>query len=245
MIGFIDAFVVQSLLIKINCKNSQSIFCRELALFSFPLSFYDWLFSLLYFVVFPFSCLSFSHNNSPTTYELPIPILKSSATKWPSLYTLGSDSMKNVSRVIKNACWLVRYLAIDVLLLRANFGHVFPEPLPRNGHNIYQTTWRHRICWSSGNACRLVCRKCTVRIYIGTPAVLTEVLRDFPEYLQVNAGLVSRWGHDPFLPNPLQFIIYQSSYHSILYSLAIGNVVTKHETLHGSHPRRLKSPWGP
>jgi hypothetical protein len=50
-----------------------------------------------------------------------------------------------VLRVIKNACLLVRYLAIDILLLlRANFGKVFTEPLPSNGHT------RHNIVTCRG-----------------------------------------------------------------------------------------------
>jgi hypothetical protein len=45
---------------------------------------------------------------------------------------------KHVSRVIKNACLLVRYLSVDILLLlRANFGNVFTDPLPINGHTRY------------------------------------------------------------------------------------------------------------
>jgi hypothetical protein len=45
-----------------------------------------------------------------------------------------------MSRIIKNVCLLVRYLAMDVLvLLRAKFGNVFTEPLPSNGHT------RHNI----------------------------------------------------------------------------------------------------
>jgi hypothetical protein len=45
-----------------------------------------------------------------------------------------------VSRVIKNACLLVCYLAMDVLLLlKASFGNVLIAPLPSSGsirHNI-------------------------------------------------------------------------------------------------------------
>jgi hypothetical protein len=42
---------------------------------------------------------------------------------------------KYVSHVIKNACLLVRYLALDfLLLLRAYFRNVFTEPFPTNGH---------------------------------------------------------------------------------------------------------------
>jgi hypothetical protein len=50
---FIDTLFVQTLLIAINQKNSQSTFCRGLAPLSFSFSFYDWLSSLLYSVVRP------------------------------------------------------------------------------------------------------------------------------------------------------------------------------------------------
>lgn len=50
-----------------------------------------------------------------------------------------------MSRVIKNACFLLLYLTMDVfLLLRANFWNVFTEPLPSCGsirHSIL--SWDH------------------------------------------------------------------------------------------------------
>jgi flagellar biosynthesis protein FliQ len=61
------------------------------------------------------------------------------ATHTHSLYSLGSNPVVHTSHVIKNVCLLVRYLAIDVLLLRANFGNVFTEPLPSNDHTRHNT----------------------------------------------------------------------------------------------------------
>jgi hypothetical protein len=45
--------LLQSLLITLIYKNSQSVFCRGLAPFSSSFSVYNWLFSLLYSVVRP------------------------------------------------------------------------------------------------------------------------------------------------------------------------------------------------
>jgi hypothetical protein len=56
-----------SLLITIDYKNSQSIFCRGLAPVSFSSSFNDWLFFLLYFSVrrcIPFSYSFWTHKSS-------------------------------------------------------------------------------------------------------------------------------------------------------------------------------------
>jgi hypothetical protein len=61
------------------------------------------------------------------------------------------------------------------------------------------------VKWSL-DRCRLVFRRYSVRIPIGTPAILTEVFRSFPQSLQAN----SRIGHDYCLPNPFQFIVHHS-----------------------------------
>jgi hypothetical protein len=56
---------------------------------------------------------------------LTVPSYKSSA--WAPRKTLSS--------VVKNACLLARYPAMDVLYCwERNFGNVFTEPLPSNGH---------------------------------------------------------------------------------------------------------------
>jgi hypothetical protein len=51
-------------------------------------------------------------------------------------------------------------------------------------------------------------------VRLETPAIL--VSGGFPQSLQTNSGLVLKLSHDRFLPDPLKFIIYQSSYHSML-----------------------------
>jgi hypothetical protein len=43
--------------------------------------------------------------------------------------------------------------------------------------------------------------------------------RSFPQFLQANAGRVPKIGHGRFLPNPFEFIIHLSPYHSTLYNL--------------------------
>jgi hypothetical protein len=49
-----------------------------------------------------------------------------------------------VSRVMKIACLLVRYLQMDaLLLLRANFGDVFTDPLPSNGHMRHNNNYNN------------------------------------------------------------------------------------------------------
>jgi hypothetical protein len=41
-----------------------------------------------------------------------------------------------------------------------------------------------------------------------SPAIPTELLRDFPQYTKKNSGIVSGLGHDRFLPNPFKFIVH-------------------------------------
>jgi hypothetical protein len=48
----------------------------------------------------------------------------------------------------------------------------------------------------------------SVRISTGTPTILTDVFRGFPQSLQANSGWVLLLGYDRFLPNPLQFIYH-------------------------------------
>jgi hypothetical protein len=47
---------------------------------------------------------------------------------------------------------------------------------------------------------------------------LTEVFRGFPQSLQANVGIL-KLGHYRFLPNPFQFTIHLSPFHSTLYNL--------------------------
>jgi hypothetical protein len=60
-----------------------------------------------------------------------------------------------------------------------------------------------------------------------------------PEVLGSNLGRDNS-SHDRFLPNPFQLIIYVSSYHSTLYSLATESVV-KQPTLNSSRGKRPSS----
>jgi hypothetical protein len=68
-------------------------------------------------------------------------------------------------------------------------------------------------------------RMCSVRISIETWAILTDFFVLFFVSHQANAGMVSRSGHDHFLPNPFQFLIDQSFYHATLSSLASKNFI--------------------
>jgi hypothetical protein len=57
-------------------------------------------------------------------------------------------------------------------------------------------------------------RSWTVRISTGTPAVVADILRSFTQSLHENTMRVPQLGHDRLLPNPVQFTLHQSSYHS-------------------------------
>jgi hypothetical protein len=51
---------------------------------------------------------------------------------------------------------------------------------------------------------RFVINRSSVRIAVGTSAVVTEVFRGFPEYFQANVGLEPRLGLNRLLQNPFQ-----------------------------------------
>jgi hypothetical protein len=51
-----------------------------------------------------------------------------------------------------------------------------------------------------------VFRRWSDRISAGTPAIMTEVFRGFPQTHHANYGRVPRLDHDRILPNPYQFI---------------------------------------
>jgi hypothetical protein len=56
--------------------------------------------------------------------------------------------------------------------------------------------------------------------YLGPNAVCSGWgLSRFLQFPHENAGIILRLGHDRFLPNPFQFVIYQSSCRSMLHSL--------------------------
>jgi hypothetical protein len=58
----------------------------------------------------------------------------------------------------------------------------------------------------------------------GHQVFLTGGFRGFPQSLRPNSGIVSRLGHDRFLPNPFQFTYHPTSER---YSLDTRNVVTE------------------
>jgi hypothetical protein len=51
----------------------------------------------------------------------------------------------------------------------------------------------------------------TITTYIwevlGTLDILSEILGGFSQFLETNAGIISRLGQDRMLPNPFRFII--------------------------------------
>lgn len=65
----------------------------------------------------------------------------------------------------------------------------------------------------------LVLQRNSVRIPAATPTTFSWVVRRFSRSIYVNNWIVPRLGLERFLPDPLQFSIRQSSYHSALYSV--------------------------
>jgi hypothetical protein len=55
-----------------------------------------------------------------------------------------------------------------------------------------------------------------------------EIFRDFPQSIEVSAGILPPLGHDGFPPNPFQFVIHEL-FHSTLYRPDI-DVVVKQPT---------------
>jgi hypothetical protein len=60
-------------------------------------------------------------------------------------------------------------------------------------------------------------------------AILTEVLRGFPKYIQENARRVLQLGHECFLPNPSQIIIHLSTIHSTESTVATHSAVKRRQ----------------
>jgi hypothetical protein len=60
-----------------------------------------------------------------------------------------------------------------------------------------------RIC-SCSDSCNVVFRWYSVRMSAGTPAILTEIFRGFPQPIYAKSGIVLKFGHNPsfhVLPN--------------------------------------------
>jgi hypothetical protein len=66
--------------------------------------------------------------------------------------------------------------------------------------------------WSRGNAMGSFSDRISARMR----AILTEILRGFPQSLHANAGIICELGHDRFLPHPFQFSISLSTHRSML-----------------------------
>jgi hypothetical protein len=69
-----------------------------------------------------------------------------------------------------------------------------------------------------------VFRGCLIRISAVTSTILIDVFHGFSQSLRANSGIVPGLGHDHFLPDSLQFISYDSSYHLMLYSILVDTV---------------------
>jgi hypothetical protein len=64
------------------------------------------------------------------------------------------------------------------------------------------------------------------RISVGTPPILPELIRGFPQSFQVNTGKEPVLGHDHFLPNHFQFIIHLSSSQGLAIAQAVSRWLT-------------------
>lgn len=72
-----------------------------------------------------------------------------------------------------------------------------------------KTQTEHRKGWPRGKALVLYSGDTRFESRPGTPVILMGVFRGFPQSAQVNAGIVSRLGHDSFLTNiPNLSVIY-------------------------------------
>jgi hypothetical protein len=81
------------------------------------------------------------------------------------------------------------------------------------------------------------------RLVYRTPAVVSEVIRGFTQYIPLNIGIVSLLGHNRFLPNSFRFIIHQSPYHFMLFSLDTNSVAkwnTKRSLLMSCNSERFR-----
>jgi hypothetical protein len=84
------------------------------------------------------------------------------------------------------------------------------------GKGLQWTLLGYKPMWSSKLAS-------VWELIISNPSQNTfyPVLYGFPQSLMVNSGIVPHLRHNCFLPHPFQFIIYQSLYNLLLYSLRL------------------------
>jgi hypothetical protein len=67
---------------------------------------------------------------------------------------------------------------------------------------------------------RQILKRCSVRISVETPAILTEAFRCFSQLLQTYSRTSPQSGHYRFLVNAFQFAIYLLAYYSALQGAA-------------------------
>jgi hypothetical protein len=63
---------------------------------------------------------------------------------------------------------------------------------------------------------------------------IPDIPPGFPQSLQARAGIIFRFGHDQFLPNPFQSVIHQSSYNLTSYNLNAENFGKTPQEMHGA-----------
>jgi hypothetical protein len=85
-------------------------------------------------------------------------------------------------------------VSTKALLLHPALSHCYLAALDIELLGISTTVWTS--IWG---------RRCSVRIQIGTPAILTDVFRGFPQSLQANVGTEYRSGHDGPFQNLFRF----------------------------------------
>jgi hypothetical protein len=108
------------------------------------------------------------------------------------------------------------YLVWRVLTFANRKIYFIKDKVRMNAHLRYTLHWSMQHCYSykirlhltdsrSGYALEV-----PVGMSTGTSAILTEVYREFPQFLQANSGIIHSWGYDRFLLNPFPLIIHQS-----------------------------------
>jgi hypothetical protein len=95
------------------------------------------------------------------------------------------------------------YLINDVQQIRCFHTHMRPS--------------KSRSC--SANALGLYSVRCSVWISAGLLAILTDVFYGSSQSSQENSGIVPGIGHDCFISDSFQFIVYESFSHSTLRGL--------------------------
>jgi hypothetical protein len=137
---------------------------------------------------------------------------------------VATANTSQISLVVKKQLKLTSLLGYELLYIKTVFHDsadcrcVYRPYVSYNNWHFYWNLicevcsllpfWRQRFqnfihCWRQ-------------RISAWRPDILTDVHRGFPQSLQ---AIALNLGHDRFLPNTFEFIIYLSPIHSTLYSL--------------------------